>query len=58
MDAGVVACLDKYNNDDFYVDISNILDDCFEYFILAHPKKKNLEETLDGHYIFHHGYEN
>ena len=30
----VVACLDKDSKYDFDVDISNSLDDCFEYFLL------------------------
>ena len=34
---GVLACLNNNNKDDFGADISNILDVCFEYFLLAHP---------------------
>ena len=34
---GVVECLYKDNKDNFDVDIINVLDDCFEYFLLTHP---------------------
>ena len=37
LDEGVLAFLNKNNKDDFDVYIRHILDDCFEYFLLAHP---------------------
>ena len=55
---GVVACWDKNNNDNFDVDIRHSIDDCFNYFILAHPLKNILDGTLVGKCIFHHGYLN
>ena len=36
-DEGMLDFLDKNNKDNFDVDIIHSLDDCFEFFLLAHP---------------------
>ena len=47
LDESVVAFLDKNNKENFDVDIRNIFDECFEYFLLAHP----LEYILEGNLV-------
>ena len=37
LDESVVVFLDNDNKDDFDVDIRNIIDDYFGYFLLSHP---------------------
>ena len=44
LDQGVVKCLNKNNKDYFDVD-----------FILPHPLKQIIEETLGGQCMVHHG---
>ena len=58
LDGGLLPCLDKNIKDDFDVDITQSLDDCFEYFLLGNPLEYILEGTLGGKCIFHHFYMN
>ena len=58
-DESVVTCFHMKNNkNDFDLYIRNSLDDCFEYFLPAHPLEYIFEGSTDGKFIVHHGYMN